>query len=187
MILACIACCHADLFHETADSEYDLGDKSLQCGRRADSFKIWLSWRYHGSSGFAARVEKACDNAQYLAGRINDIGIGGGFCLVAEPKFCNVCWWYVPKELRTRVLAEGPACIYSVLDKVTPSMYEAMQCAGSMLVNFNPLSDHGLPRFFRIVTNNSIVNTEDMDFVLAEMQRLGEELEVPEMAAFLEL
>ena len=173
-----------DLFHATPGSEYDLGDKSLQCGRRADSFKIWLSWRYHGTSGFATRVERAYDNAQYLAKQIKKIGVDGGFSLVAEPKFCNVCWWYVPKELRARVAAEGPECAYSVLDKVTPAMYEAMQRAGSMLINFNPLSDHGLPRFFRIVTNNSIVNTEDMDFVLAEMQRLGETLAVPEVAAF---
>jgi hypothetical protein len=176
-----------DLFHETAGSEYDLGDKSLQCGRRADSFKIWLSWRYHGTSGFAARIEKAYDNAQYLAARIKEIGVGGGFCLVAEPNFCNVCWWYVPTTLRALVEADGPACVYSVLDKVTPAMYEATQRAGSMLVNFNPLSDHGLPRFFRIVTNNSIVNTEDMDFVLAEMQRLGDTLNVPEVAAFVAL
>lgn len=109
--------------------------------------------------------------------------MSGGFYLVAEPCFSNVCWWYVPKELRARVAAEGPEGVYSILDKVTPAMYEATQRAGSMLVNFNPLSDQGLPRFFRIVLNNSIVNREDMDFVLAEMQRLGDKLVVPELTA----
>ena len=31
------------LFHETDYSKYDLGDKTLSCGRHADSFKLWLS------------------------------------------------------------------------------------------------------------------------------------------------
>lgn len=25
--------------------EYDLGDKTIQCGRRADAFKLWLTWK----------------------------------------------------------------------------------------------------------------------------------------------
>ena len=25
--------------------EYDLGDKTIQCGRRADAFKLWLAWK----------------------------------------------------------------------------------------------------------------------------------------------
>lgn len=23
----------------------DLGDKTIQCGRRADAFKLWLTWK----------------------------------------------------------------------------------------------------------------------------------------------
>lgn len=40
------------LFHEQA-AGYDLGDYSLQCGRRADSVKIWLSWLAQGTNGTA--------------------------------------------------------------------------------------------------------------------------------------
>ena len=27
------------------NAEYDLGDKTIQCGRRADAFKLWLAWK----------------------------------------------------------------------------------------------------------------------------------------------
>lgn len=33
------------------DLEYDTGDKTIQCGRRNDIFKLWLTWRakvYYG-------------------------------------------------------------------------------------------------------------------------------------------
>ena len=36
------------LFHDDDTKPFDLGDKTINCGRRQDSFKIWLSWRVHG-------------------------------------------------------------------------------------------------------------------------------------------
>jgi hypothetical protein len=30
------------LFHETEYSKYDIADKTLSCGRKADGFKLWL-------------------------------------------------------------------------------------------------------------------------------------------------
>jgi hypothetical protein len=127
-----------------------------------------------GGIGLAARVDRAHANSLYLEKRIKEIGVAGGFLLVADVIYNNVCWWFIPKNLRCQVLADGPKAVYDQLDKVTPAIYEQMQKAGSMLVNFNPLSDMGLPRFFRIVLNQPCVTTEDMDFVLAEMQRLGD-------------
>jgi hypothetical protein len=32
-----------DKFYDA--SNYDTGDKHIQCGRRADVFKIWLMWK----------------------------------------------------------------------------------------------------------------------------------------------
>jgi hypothetical protein len=40
---------HADyLFHFDDTRPYDLGEKTLNCGRHQDSFKAWLSWKVHG-------------------------------------------------------------------------------------------------------------------------------------------
>ena len=45
------------LFHNDANAEYNLGERSLQCGRRADALKVWLSWKAVGSNGFSAKVD----------------------------------------------------------------------------------------------------------------------------------
>lgn len=29
------------------NAEYDLGDKTIQCGRRPDAYKLWLAWKVH--------------------------------------------------------------------------------------------------------------------------------------------
>ncbi len=46
------------------DVSYDTGDKSLQCGRKVDVFKLWLMWKARGDAGFKTRVENAVANAQ---------------------------------------------------------------------------------------------------------------------------
>ena len=52
-----------------------------------------------------------------------------------------------------------------------------MQSRGNILVNFNPLPDHNLPSFFRIIVNSPNVEKEDLDFVLEEICTIGEEIE----------
>eukprot|EP00038_Savillea_parva_P023500 m.41201 g.41201 ORF g.41201 m.41201 type:complete len:515 (+) comp6096_c0_seq2:61-1605(+) len=159
------------LFHKHEASAYDLGDKSLQCGRRADALKLWLSWKRHGVAGFEKRVDKAFANAQYIAAEVKKRP--GRFALVAEPLSCNVAFWFVPEDQRSAFAKGGHAACYDALDTVTGKVYNAMQNAGTMLVNFNPLSDHKLPRFFRIIMNQPRVTEADLDFVLDEIERLG--------------
>nr|XP_061784829.1 glutamate decarboxylase 1-like isoform X5 [Nerophis lumbriciformis] len=48
------------------DVSYDTGDKSIQCGRHVDVFKLWLMWKAKGTEGFAAEVNKCLENAEYL-------------------------------------------------------------------------------------------------------------------------
>lgn len=43
------------LFHDT-EADYDLGQKSLQCGRRVDALKLWLAWKHEGEIGFENRI-----------------------------------------------------------------------------------------------------------------------------------
>jgi hypothetical protein len=71
-----------------------------------------------------------------------------GFVLVSEPDSANVCFFYVPKALRGY---KNIADIYDKLNTVTPLLYRRMQYDGYMLVNYNPLIDHNLPYFFRII------------------------------------
>ena len=49
------------LFHETEYSKYDIGDRTLSCGRRADGLKLWLSAKKHGIDGFRKIADAAYD------------------------------------------------------------------------------------------------------------------------------
>ena len=46
------------------DVSYDTGDKSLQCGRKVDVFKLWLMWKARGNEGFERRIDNAFENAR---------------------------------------------------------------------------------------------------------------------------
>ena len=50
------------------DTQYDTGDKAIQCGRHNDIFKLWLMWRSKGDIGF----EKQIDNNFFLAKYVFD-------------------------------------------------------------------------------------------------------------------
>lgn len=45
------------------DSSYDSGDKSIQCGRKVDSLKLWLAFKAYGQTG----IERAVDNVYKMA------------------------------------------------------------------------------------------------------------------------
>ncbi len=53
------------IFHDEAYGETDLGPISLQCGRRVDALKLWLSWKFYGEKGYAARVDRFFELAKY--------------------------------------------------------------------------------------------------------------------------
>ena len=47
---------------ELAEKKYDLGDKSLQCGRHVDSLKLWIMMKRYGRAYFSERVENGFNN-----------------------------------------------------------------------------------------------------------------------------
>jgi len=46
------------------DIGYDTGDKSIQCGRKADAFRFWLMWKALGTGGLERRVDRALEMAK---------------------------------------------------------------------------------------------------------------------------
>lgn len=86
------------MFHETEYSKYDIGDKTLSCGRRADSFKLWLSMKKHGMDGFVRIAEYAMEKSIYITKRIKEQP--DKFEMVNEPMGVNICFWYYPPAFR---------------------------------------------------------------------------------------
>ncbi|GJM21276.1 MAG: L-2,4-diaminobutyrate decarboxylase [Planctomycetota bacterium] len=151
------------LFHGKSDACYDLGDLSLQCGRRVDAIKLWFSWQAHGHDGFAQRVDHFFEmSAAFRA----ELEARDGFELVREPQSTNVCFRYVPPQLRAlageaRLEAVG-ACTTRVRDLLTQQ--------GNFLINYATLD--GAPAY-RMALLNAETSESDTHALLDEIEALS--------------
>ncbi|MFK7962141.1 MAG: aspartate aminotransferase family protein [Phycisphaerales bacterium] len=82
------------LFQSDDEGEYDHGTRSIQCGRRNDSLKLWASWKHLGHTGFAQRIDHLYEMAQYAAERV---AAHPDMVLSKEPESVNVCFEVVGK------------------------------------------------------------------------------------------
>jgi len=164
------------LFHFDDTRPWDLGEKTLNCGRHQDSFKVWLSWKVHGDQGMEARVNRNFENRDYFVQEIKKRS--DRFELLFEPECTQICFFYLPRCARG--LAKTPE--RDVLcGQLVPPLRRRIQVAGSLLVNYNPLNESkpnfpGVPNHWRIVFANPEQTQKDLDFVLDEMDRLGADL-----------
>ncbi|KAL7976534.1 hypothetical protein Chor_008483 [Crotalus horridus] len=152
------------------DLSYDTGDKALQCGRHVDVFKLWLMWRAKGTIGFEAHIDKCLDLAEYLYNKIKN---REGYEMVfdGKPQHTNVCFWYVPPSLRN---TEDNEERMNRLSKVAPIIKARMMEYGTTMVSYQPLGDK--VNFFRMVISNPAAAHQDIDFLIEEIERLGQDL-----------
>jgi len=155
------------LFHEYEEKNYDMGELTLNCGRRVDSFKLWVSLKVYGDKGFEERADHAFDNAKYVADKCR--ASGGLFELAHNPQSLNVCFWYVPQKYRNQPRSTERD---AVLDKITGLIRRQIQLEGKVLTNFADVA--GQPHFFRHITCNPGASGEDMDVVLEQIQKHGD-------------
>ncbi|KAF2156977.1 PLP-dependent transferase [Myriangium duriaei CBS 260.36] len=108
------------LFHEIGEDTqdvWDLADLTLQCGRRADSFKLALSWVYYGAVGF----ERLVDHAFAMAGQLATlVERNPEFDLVSpNPAPClQVCFYYAPKGKSTEDAAANTLRTKRIVEKL---------------------------------------------------------------------
>nr|XP_036864519.1 acidic amino acid decarboxylase GADL1 isoform X3 [Manis javanica] len=150
------------------DVSYDTGDKSIQCSRRPDAFKFWMTWKALGTLGLEERVNRALALSRYL---VEEIKKREGFKLLMEPEYANICFWYIPPSLRG--MEEGPK-YWEKLNLVAPAIKERMMKKGSLMLGYQP--HRGKVNFFRQVVINPQVGREDMDFLLDEIDLLGRDM-----------
>uniref|UniRef100_A0A674IHS5 Glutamate decarboxylase 2 n=1 Tax=Terrapene triunguis TaxID=2587831 RepID=A0A674IHS5_9SAUR len=152
------------------DLSYDTGDKALQCGRHVDVFKLWLMWRAKGTTGFEAQIDKCLELAEYLYNKIKN---REGYEMVfdGKPQHTNVCFWYVPPSLRSM---EDNEERMNCLLKVAPVIKARMMEYGTTMVSYQPLGDK--VNFFRMVISNPAASHQDIDFLIEEIERLGQDL-----------
>uniref|UniRef100_A0A915NLY5 Glutamate decarboxylase n=7 Tax=Meloidogyne TaxID=189290 RepID=A0A915NLY5_9BILA len=152
------------------DVSYDTGDKAIQCGRHNDIFKLWLMWRSKGMEGYRRQINRLMDMAKYFTERIK--ATEGFEMVVDEPEFLNICFWYVPKSIRSVDLREK----MSRLEKIAPKIKAQMMKRGTTMVGYQPDEHKKRPNFFRMVISNSNVQKVDLDFIIDEIVNLGYDL-----------
>lgn len=97
------------IFREGEHGEIrDLGTMSLQCGRRVDSLKWFLDWKFYGQSGLARRVERYLELCAYAEQQVE---LADELEMVVPRESFNICFRYrppvgVPADIFNKALRE---------------------------------------------------------------------------------
>ena len=100
------------------DVSYDTGDKSVQCGRKTDAFKIWFMMRVRGEAWLADSVKRAHDMSRLMEAKVEK---HPNFKMVLEPSCTNINFVYVPpclKDLEGNKSLNHPTQLTSVSSSV---------------------------------------------------------------------
>lgn len=153
------------------DTSYDIGDKTIQCGRRVDVLKLWLMWKARGDKGLGEVVDRSFENAGYLLKKLKTTE---GFKLVYPEFQCtNISFWYIPPRLRGK--PETPEW-WAEIGKVAPKIKERMMMSGSCMIQYQPLSSKGFVNFFRVIVENPLCGHADMDYIIEKIEEFGRDL-----------
>ncbi|KAK4530764.1 hypothetical protein CCYA_CCYA05G1621 [Cyanidiococcus yangmingshanensis] len=184
LLLAAHAARASYLFHDEfdPDARYDIGDMTLTCSRRSDALKFWLMWMWRGSAGFAARVDQAVWNARRIAEAMmqRPCFLLVGWSRVQPYPATNVCFYFLPPELRGRVhsSADVKTCAErEQLSRLSVRLCRALQVAGKALLNYCTLGRSDLPTFLRLALHGAhIYHDERVRDLLDVMERFGDRL-----------
>lgn len=159
------------LFHgreDEGEENFDLADGTMGCGRRADSFKFYLTWLYYGLEGLATRVDHAFEIAKDFVTKISDddrfeLVLGSARDL---PQCLQVCFYYRPHNFQ------------GSNTEVTRYISRELHRRGKYLVDFspNPAKNDNRGEFFRVVFNSPILTDAVVDDLIKSIIEVGGEL-----------
>ncbi|MCA9278668.1 MAG: glutamate decarboxylase [Phycisphaeraceae bacterium] len=176
-LAACTALKAEYLFHQDdEDACMDLGDMSIQCGRRVDALKLWLAWQALGDSGFHDRIDTMFSIAKDLRSLLRD---RPAFRLVRDPDAhstpcVNTVFDYVPVRLRDRLASEGATKeLRKELSRINVELRARQKKSGRFFVNYASVDGFNS---FRHVAGNPLVTHDMLVNMLDELEHLGANL-----------
>lgn len=157
--------------------DLDVGDRTIQCGRRPDAFKLWLAWKAKGDAGWTQQVERGEEIASWFEQKVADTG-DARFALAVPRSASNVCFWVVPSALRPGGgkfdHKKADTVTLEKLGQVAVKIKDRMQRRGDALIGFQKVV--GLPNCFRIVFSSpERVTTVELEKMLERMSAMAEE------------
>jgi len=186
ILRTCNAGSAAYLFQKDKEnSNVDIGDKTVMCGRMPDGCKLWFAWKAIGDQGWTDRIDKAVDliNDMVLYSQRKDV-FKGRFKTVIGHNFTNFCFWYLPAHLAH--LSPGDLTKesgdWSRVHEVAKQIKRTMQIRGLAMIGFssvclNQKPSNPYPNFFRMVLAGvDVLTTEGLYKTLRDIDNIGSEL-----------
>ncbi|MBL4578428.1 MAG: aspartate aminotransferase family protein [Flavobacteriales bacterium] len=148
------------LFHEKEEeSGFDLGRKSLQCGRRVDALKLWTSLQFEGEEGFQLRIDNMMAQTHCLAKKISNEDEMSLFCTPQSP---IVCFQYIHNDLGRDELNE---INYQIRDRLFRE--------GKIILNYSQVNGSVV---LRCVVSNPGITEIQLDQIIENVLKQGREL-----------
>ncbi|MCO4836511.1 MAG: glutamate decarboxylase [Oceanospirillaceae bacterium] len=148
------------LFHSDENAAYNLGQKSIQCGRRADALKVWLSWKAMGNKGFSDKIDRLQDIKQ---GCVNTINASSQLHMIGPSPYLNVLFQYRPEVSLNEV----------ELRALNISICKTMQAQGGAFVDYAKYQGQ---TGIRLILANSDTQTNDIERLLEHCIKTGDSL-----------
>ena len=136
------------IFHNYENSDFDTGPKSLQCGRKNDALKMWLTWKSRGAIGLENIVNDLYDKQSFM---VQEIKENPRLKLLFEPEYLNVCFQVIPESN-----VDINRFNFDLRFKVVQS--------GKLMTNFSSWPDGTV--FFRHILANQETTKEDLKKIL---------------------
>ena len=143
------------LFHDDPNYILNLGEHSLQCGRRTDALKLWLSWKYLGNKGFEKNINHIFEMAQYAKEKIETSTL---LHLITPIESLNVCFQIQPNSLQK-----------SDWNQFNIIVRDKMLAEGKLMVNYANIDS---TTCIRLVTSNFKLKKKDLDFFFSELENI---------------
>ena len=150
------------IFHDVPDSStninevQDLGAVSLQCGRRVDSLKWFLDWKYFGKKEFGHRVEHALELCRYAESIVRE---SDSLELVLPRNSFNICFRYKAPE--------------EVANKLNFAIRNALYHKGKSLVGYAYFENK---LFLRLLLAGSELTCKNVDHYFSDLVETGRSL-----------
>ncbi|MFO7557435.1 MAG: aminotransferase class V-fold PLP-dependent enzyme [Desulfobacterales bacterium] len=149
------------LFHENDTKCFDLGKSSVQCGKRVDVLKLWLSWKFFGDKGYEARIDKLFNIAEYATKKIKS---NNQLELLLPPQSLAVCFRYRNSSSTN-------------INDFNLALRERLIKSGKSLINYGYWKDNVALRF---VAANPGIKEKDIDQFFDNLMGYAKQIEEKE-------
>lgn len=150
------------LFHVLPGEErsVDIGKRTLQCSRRFDALKLWVSLRCYGLDHFAALQERTVENTRALHARLV---AADDFEPCHEPEANILCFRHLPPTIRELPPAQ--------VDAFQADLRAAYNASGRGWITATSLAG---ARVLRVTLMNPLTRVEHLDRLVEGLREVGE-------------